>query len=564
MQEIGRQTGRSITAEQARALGLDRRILGEMFSEAALDQKAKKLGLNVSDEALAEKIAKSPEFAGPGGFSHDYFLLVLRSNGTTEAQYVADQRRITLRQQIGQALAGDLAAPKVMSDALRRYQSEQRTIDFVTLGRSEAGAIPAPTPEQLKAFYEDNKALFRAPEYRKLQMIVLTPDAVAASLEMPEAELRRLYDSQKDRFGTPEKREVEQIVFDKPEDAAAASARLASGLSFDKLAEEKKLSLKDISLGTVGKRDILDPAVANAAFSLPVNQASAPIAGRFGTVLLRVRKIEPATEQPFSAVMDDLRKQALTERARRELLELHDKIEDERAGGASVAETASKLKLKAETVDAVDRSGRKPDGTKLDGVPGNPDILTAAFRARVGTDNDTIDLRSQNGYVWYDVVSITPSRDRSFEEVASEVETRWKDEQAEKKIVALADAIRAKLDAGQTFAQAAPGIAVARRDKLTRGKAAEGFDVASINRIFETASGKDGILETPDGVGRIVYRVTSATVPVAAFGAENNEAGLSRGLQDDVLGQYIQSVQNELGVKVNEAAIRSAIGADRN
>jgi peptidyl-prolyl cis-trans isomerase D len=564
MQQLSRQLGRGFTPEQARALGLDRQVLSELLSQSALDQKVKSLGLNMSDEALARIIEKSPECSGPGGFSHEYFLAVLRSSGTTEAQYVAEQRRGRLRQELGQALVGYVTAPKVMADALRRYQSEERAIEFVTLKPGDAGAIPAPTPEQLKAYYEENKALFRAPEYRKLQVLVMTPDTVAATIEIPEAELRNIYDSQKDRYGTPERREVEQIVFDKPEDAAAAAAKIAAGTSFEAIAAERKLTAKDISLGTVSKREILDPAVAAAAFSLPVNQVSAPVSGRFGTVLVRVKKIEPSSQQPFEAVADTIRKEALAERARRAMLDLHDKVEDERAGGASVPEAAARLKLKFETIDAVDRSGRRPDGSKVDGLVGTADVLDAAFKAPVGTDNDTIELRGQRGYVWYDVVSTTPSRERTYDEVKEQVETRWKNEEAGRKLAALADSIRAKLASGQTFAQAAPGLAVSRRDKLTRGKTAEGFDALMIGKIFDTPEGKDGTLEAPDGVNRIVYRVTSATVPVASFDAANADTALARGVQDDLLSEYIQTVQNELGVKVNEAMIRSITGADRN
>lgn len=564
MQQLGRQLGRGITPEQARAFGIDRQVLSEMLSEAALDQKVKSLGLNISDEALAREIEKSPQFAGPGGFSHEYFLMVLRSNGTTEAQYVASRRRDILRRELGQALLGYVNAPKVMADALRRYQSEERTIEFVTLKPGDAGALPAPTPEQLKAYYEENKALFRAPEYRKLQLIIMTPETVAATIDMPEAELRKIYESQKDRYGTPEKREVEQIVFDKPEDAAAAAAKLASGTSFEALAAERKLTAKDISLGTVSKREILDPAVANAAFSLPVNQVSAPVNGRFGTVLLLVKKIEPSSQQPFVAVIETIKKEALAERARREILDLHDKVEDERAGGASVPEAAAKLKLKFETIDAVDRSGRKPDGSKIGGLAGTADVLDHAFKAPTGTDNDTIELRNQGGYVWYDVVSVTPSRERAYDEVKEQVETRWKNEEAGKKLAALADGFRNKLDSGQTFAQAAPGLAVSRREKLTRGKTAEGFDATMIGKIFNTPDGKAGTLDAPDGVNRIVYRVVSATVPIASFDAANADAALARGVQDDLLAEYIQTLQNELGVKVNEAMIRSVTGADRN
>lgn len=564
MRDMGRQLGRALTPDQARAMGLDRQILSEMFSEAALDQKAKKLGLNVGDETLARKIEKMPEFAGPAGFSHEYFQLVMRSMQMSEAQYIDNERRLMLRQQINRGLAGDIAVPKVMSDAFRRYQTEERSIDFVTLGRNEAGAIPAPTPEQLKAFYEERKPLFRAPEYRKLQMIVLTPDRVAASMIVSDADLEKLYESRKDRFTTPEKRTVEQIVFQKPEEAAAASARLASGLSFDALVQERKLSPKDVALGNVTKHEILDPAVANATFALASDQVSTPIAGRFGTVIVRVSKIEPSVGQAFSAVANDLRKEATTERARREILDLHDKIEDERASGSTIPEVASKLKLQVVTLDAVDRSGRKSDGAKVEGIPASPELIAAAFTSRPGADNETIDLRNQGGYIWYDVASITPSRERTFDEVKTEVETRWKDEEIGKKLVALADAARTKLDSGQSFAQALPGVAVARRDKLQRTKATEGFNTASLNRIFETAEGKSGILETPGGVGRIVYRVTWTSVPPSAPGAEKIDEALARGMQNDVLAQYVQRVQNELGVKVNEAAIRSITGADRN
>jgi peptidyl-prolyl cis-trans isomerase D len=100
---------------------------------------------------------------------------------------------------------------------------------------------------------------------------------------------------------------------------------------------------------------------------------------------------------------------------------------------------------------------------------------------------------------------------------------------------------------------------------MKRGQTALGFDALQVGRIFETPNGKAGVLEAQDGVGRIVYRVTSAEVPPAANAASaTTDAALSSGLQDDLLVQYVQKVQSDLGVSVNEAAIRSATGADRN
>jgi hypothetical protein len=39
---------------------------------------------------------------------------------------------------------------------------------------------------------------------------------------------------------------------------------------------------------------------------------------------------------------------------------------------------------------------------------------------------------------------------------------------------------------------------------------------------------------------------------------------LANGLQEDLLGQYVIRVENDLGVSINEAVLRSVIGADRN
>ncbi len=64
------------------------------------------------------------------------------------------------------------------------------------------------------------------------------------------------------------------------EEATAARARIASGLSFDDLAKERGLKPSDVELGLVSKSEIIDPAVANAAFTLPSGEVSEPVAGQ--------------------------------------------------------------------------------------------------------------------------------------------------------------------------------------------------------------------------------------------------------------------------------------------
>lgn len=562
LQQLNRQAGRGLTPDQARAIGLDRQILNELFGEAALDEKAKALGLGISNEELARKIRETPQFRGPGGFNHDYMVQVLRSNGYTEAGYVEAERKLSLRQQIGRAIGGDVALPKIMRDAVGRYENEERNVEFVILGKNQAVAVFTPPPDQLTTYFEERKASFAAPEYRKITILALTPDSVASALEIPDAEIKKLYEASIDRFTTPEKREIDQIVFPTPEEAAAASARIASGLTFDALAAERKLEAKDITLGTVTKREMLDPAVADAAFALQPGKVSAPIQGRFGTVLVRVKKIAPGSEQSLASVSEMLRKEIALQRSRRLITELHDKVEDERAGGATLAETANKLKLTTTTIDAVDRSGRKPEGSTIEGLPGTAEIVTGAFRTQPGVETDAIELPKGAGYVWYDVAGVTAPRPRTFDEVRPLVEAQWRNDETAKKLTALADSVRAKVDGGESLSKAAPGVTIEKREKLNRTRAAEGFDTRALARFFETPEGKSGVIDAPDGVGKIVYRITGVSTPTATA-EKTADATIARGMQEDLLGQYILRVESEMGVSINEATIRSLTGADR-
>ena len=62
IQQYQRRLRRPFTNEEARQVGLDRSVLQQLLSEAAVDDEAGKLGLGISDEALREVITSNPSF----------------------------------------------------------------------------------------------------------------------------------------------------------------------------------------------------------------------------------------------------------------------------------------------------------------------------------------------------------------------------------------------------------------------------------------------------------------------------------------------------------------------
>ena len=62
LRSMSQQAKRSLSLQEARALGLDNRVLERLIGGAAVDTHAKHLGLSISDDALLAKIMADPAF----------------------------------------------------------------------------------------------------------------------------------------------------------------------------------------------------------------------------------------------------------------------------------------------------------------------------------------------------------------------------------------------------------------------------------------------------------------------------------------------------------------------
>jgi peptidyl-prolyl cis-trans isomerase D len=568
LQQIGRQFGRPLTADQARAFGFDRQVLQQTIAEAALDEEARRLGLGQSDAETMRSIFSDPNFKGiTGAFDPVRFQGTIRQFGFSEQRYVAEQRRLSLRRQVAGTISAGLEPPKVLIEALSRFQTEQRAIEYIKLDTAQAGTIDPPSPEALASYFDDHKAQFRAPEYRKISFAAITPENISKWLEISDEDAKKVFELRRDRIGTPEKREVSQMVFPNVEEAMTARSRITSGSSFDDLAKERGLNLSDVELGLIAKSAIIDTAIADAAFSLSSGEVSQPVQGKFGVALVKIGKIEPGVEPKYEAVAADLKKEIAIERARKSVADLRDKMEDERGGGASVIEAAQKLGLAAVTVDAVDRSGRLPNGQPAANIPRGLDVVTQAFNSDVGVDNDPIQFNG--GYVWYDVLGITPSRERNLDEVKDQVEARWHNDQIASRLRTKATEMVQKLDQGGKLADeaASAGLKVETASGLKREVSLPGLPATVITATFRTA--KDGVGQVP-GAGSsewIVFHVTDVSVPPVDLASEDTKKlkdNLQRGLTDEQVAQYITKLETELGTSINQAAFAQVTGANNN
>lgn len=565
VQQIGRRFGRPLTMEQARTFGLDRQVLQEVISDAALDETARRMGLGQSDADIVRAISSDPTFRGlDGKFDHERFVQTIRQAGYTEQRFIAEQRRVAMRRQLTGTIVAGLEPTKTQVEALVRFQNEQRSANYVKLTAAQAGTIAPPSPEALATYFDERKQLFRAPEYRKIAVLALTPDELAKSITVSDEDAKKVFEQRRERYATPEKRQIFQIPFPNADEAKAARERIAAGTSFEDIAKERKLTTADTDLGNVAKASIGDSAIADAAFALAPDTVSQPVKGTLITALLKVTKVEPGTNPTYETVAPTIKREIALERARAQMQDLHNKIEDERGGGSNIAEAAQKLGLKATTIEAIDRSGRGPDGKPVTGLPQGIDLVSPAFASNIGVENEPVQYNG--GELWFDVLGVTPSRDRTLDEVKDQVETRWRDEQISTRLRAKAAEIVGKLEKGAAFdaEAAAAGLKVETAKLFKRDTDAKDIPERLVAAVFRTP--KDGVGQT-EGSGAsewIVFKVTDVVVPPVEMASEDVKKlteSLRRAQMEEQLTAYIAKLETDIGVTINQNAFAVATGA---
>jgi peptidyl-prolyl cis-trans isomerase D len=568
--ELQRQA-RGLTTEQARQFGVDRQVLSQLMGEAALNEAGRRLGLGLADEDVARSLATEPAFRGADGrFSRQQFDAYLREVQLSESGFIQQQKQVLIRRHLVQAVAGGYSAPNALLEMVHRYRAEERTIDYIVIPGSIPASIPLPEEGALKALHEQRKASFRAPELRAFNLLAVLPEDFAAEISVSEAELQAGYDRMlaSGRLGAPERRQVQQLVFPSAAEAAAAAAKVQGGLSFDALLAEMKLRPEDVDLGLKPRNELIDRAVAGAAFALAEGAVSAPVQGQFGSVLLRVVKVEPSTAPPLASVADTVRadvtaQKMTSDRAVRDRInQLHDKIEELRTGGKTLEQAAAELKLPLRKIEGADAQGRDKAGEPLN-LPDPTELMRAVFASDRGVDNEAVKTRS-NGFVWYEVTRVERSRERTFEEVKDQVAEAWRRDEANRLTLAGATELLKKVEAGAKFEEVASeaGAAIETIEGVTRtGK--DAMNASAAATAFALAPGAYA-LAAGQGTDRLLLRVAARSVPPfdpAAADAASFRRNLDTTLSEEMLQQYIARLQADLGSSINERALQMATGA---
>ena len=206
-------------------------------------------------------------------------------------------------------------------------------------------------------------------------------------------------------------------------------------------------------------------------------------------MLARVAKIEPGSVKSFDEVKDQIKTELAQSQAKGEAQKLHDKIEDLRSAGKTLAQAAEALGLQSQTY-VTDAAGAAKGEN---GQAGRADSRARAARRNCSRRSSPRTSawtmirvsRKDGGYSWFEISAVEPSRQLPLDEVKAAVITSLQEGAAQRDLAKKANDLARKIEAGESVAEAAAanGAQAQTAEGVRRG-GAPGLSEAAIESRF--------------------------------------------------------------------------------
>ncbi|MFM4868147.1 MULTISPECIES: peptidylprolyl isomerase [Aeromonas] len=433
-----------------------RGVLDRLIDQALIDDKARSLGLRVSDEQIKQAIVAMPEFAENGKFSNDRYLQLIRRAGMTPEMFRDSLRQDMVRQQLMGAVLGSEFALKGEAEQLDRLYNQTRDLRLIRLAASAYVDGIEVSDAEVEQFYKANSGRFMNDETVKVDYLLLDAANLGKNIKVTEQDAQDYYDQHQDLFQRPERRQVAHILipFGKDEKAAEqkAEAVLAKAKAGDDFAALAKADSSDTFSAKKGgeldwfEKGVMDPAFEKAAFALAkAGDLSAVVKSPFGFHIIKLLGVEPAKTKPFVDVMSDTIARLQSEKAKEQFFAEQQKMAD------SSFENPDSLDLTAEAMGLQVQSTGYFSQADAPAPLNDPKVLSVAFSEQLRDDNtnsDVIELADGKALVLH-IMGHQPKAAKPLAEVKEQVITAIKHDKASEVARGKAQGLLDKLKAGE-------------------------------------------------------------------------------------------------------------------
>ncbi len=553
--------GQKVDAQMLESPAFKQSVLDGLIARHLVTKEIQKRKFTITDEQLSQHILSMPEFQENSKFSEELYQKTLEQNKLSPTKFESSIRMDMAGQQAREGVTKLAFVPSTVASQTLQYAHQQRDVTTTEIKTASFLTQVKVTPEQVKAYYEQHKDKFKAPEQVKLEFALLSVSGLLAQINVTDDEVKAFYAENASKFQGNEQRQASHILIAfgvgaKDADKAAAKAKAEDILAqlrkdpkrFEVLAtkysQDPGSASKGGDLGSFGRGAMVKP-FEEAVFSMKVNQISDIVESEFGYHIIKLTGIT-GNSSSYESMKPQIKGELMFQKAQAKYAELTEDFSNtvyEQSG--SLQPVAKKFNLQLQTTGWLSRE----DAAKF--------FKSEKLMAHVFSDEVLKEKRnteaievSTNNLVSARVVEYKPSAPRSFDEVKGGIEAVLRLEQATKLAKEKGDAELAQLKAGQKGKDLEwiPPVTVDRKN-------AQGLNDAVMNQVFKINTSKlpayAGFMDQNQAYVLVeVSRIDNKLATDTAAAAEA-ETALQHAVEAEYASAYLRSLKAGADISVN-------------
>ena len=415
--------GGNMSDQLLKQLGIEQQILQQMVDERAALAEAERLGIQVSDEEVRQRIFAMPAFQENGGFIGDaryQQLLRMQRPPMVASEFEDNIRRGLAVEKLRGSLTDWLSVTDKDLEKEYRRRNDKVKLAVVSFTADSFRTQVTATDAEVSSHFDAHKNDFKIPEKRKIRYLLIDIDALRAKAVVPAADIEREYNNNSEQYTTPEQVRASHILLKtEGKDDAAVKAKAEellkqarAGADFADLA--KKNSEDTDSAKNGGDLDYFGrgrmvPEFDQAVFAMQPGAISDLVKTQYGYHIIKLVDKKNATTRALAEVRQQLTDQLAFQRAQAQAADLAQNLEKQIKTPADLDKVAKAQGL------TVQESGFFARDEPILGLGPSPEAANKAFEIKVNDVSGA--LRASRGFVFETLVARQDPREAKFEEV---------------------------------------------------------------------------------------------------------------------------------------------------
>jgi peptidyl-prolyl cis-trans isomerase D len=564
--------GGQMSDQLLKQLGIEQQILQQMVDERAALAEAERVGIEVSDEEIRQRIFAMPAFQENGGFIGEtrYNQLLRMQRPPMTAQEFEDSvRRGLTVEKLRASLTDWLSVDDKELEQEYRRRNDKVKLAVVSFTADSFRSQVNPSDADVASYFEGHQADFKIPEKRKIKYVLIDIDAMRAKVVVPPADVERTYNNSIEQYTTPEQVRASHILLKtEGKDDAAVKAKAEeilkqakAGADFAELA--KKNSEDEQSAKNGGDLDYFGrgrmvPEFDQAVFAMQPNQISDLVKTQYGYHIIKLVDKKAATTKPLAEVRQQITDQLAYERAQAQAADLAQKLEKQISRPSDIDTVSKANGLTAQ------ESGFFARDEPIAGLGPAPEVTNKAFDMKQGEVSGA--LRASRGFVFETFLAKQDPYIPKLDEVKDRVRDEVVKQKARDASKAKAAEIAAKLKSAPDFEKAAKAAGLEAKTTELIARDSPIPDLGAAPAVEDVAfklpqGGVSDAIATDNGTAVIKVLEKKEVTPDEWKGAKDRfREELLTDRRNRFFSSYMVKAKKNMKIDVNRETLQRAIG----